>query len=97
MSGMLATVNPCGFVMLPVYISMFLSTNNNNKQKINIPNQIIKSFQLSFALGLGFVSIFGSVGLAISWGMLFIQPILSWLTIIIGFSLVIHYLKICHQ
>ena len=89
MSGMLATVNPCGFVMLPVYISMFLSINNNNKQKTNIPNQILKSFQVSFALGLGFVSIFGSVGLAISWGILFIQPILSWLTIIIGFSLVI--------
>ena len=26
MSGMLATVNPCGFVMLPVYISMLLSS-----------------------------------------------------------------------
>ena len=61
MSGMLATVNPCGFVMLPVYISMFLSINNNNKQKPNIPNQILKSFQVSFALGLGFVSIFGYV------------------------------------
>ncbi|MBI20638.1 MAG: hypothetical protein CL780_00125 [Chloroflexi bacterium] len=89
MSGMIATVNPCGFVMLPVYISMFLSINNEKKQKINITNQILKSFQISFALGLGFVSIFGSVGLAISWGILFIQPLLSWLTIIIGFSLVI--------
>ena len=29
MSGMLATVNPCGFVMLPVYISMFLSILRN--------------------------------------------------------------------
>ena len=29
-SGMLATVNPCGFVMLPVYISMFLSSKEKD-------------------------------------------------------------------
>ena len=87
-SGMLATVNPCGFVMLPVYISMFLSSKDRKGNQSNFVIKFLNVFQISISLGLGFLIIFGSVGLAITGGLLFIQPILSWLSILIGFFLV---------
>ena len=87
-SGMLATVNPCGFVMLPVYISMFLSSKEKDVKKSNFVIKFLNIFQISISLGLGFLIIFGAVGLAITAGLLFIQPILSWLSILIGFFLV---------
>ena len=86
-SGMLATVNPCGFVMLPVYISMFLSSKEKDINKSNFVIKFLNIFQISISLGLGFLIIFGAVGLAITGGLLFIQPILSWLSILIGFFL----------
>tara|TARA_Y100000590_G_scaffold117723_1_gene134601 strand:- start:2082 stop:2744 length:663 start_codon:yes stop_codon:yes gene_type:complete len=85
---MLATVNPCGFVMLPVYISMFLSSKDRKGNQSNFVIKFLNVFQISISLGLGFLIIFGSVGLAITGGLLFIQPILSWLSILIGFFLV---------
>ena len=87
-SGMLATVNPCGFVMLPVYISMFLSSKEKDVKKSNFVIKFLNIFQISISLGLGFLIIFGAVGLAVTGGLLFIQPILSWLSILIGFFLV---------
>ena len=87
-SGMLATVNPCGFVMLPVYISMFLSSKERQVNQSNFVYKLLNIFKISISLGLGFLIIFGAVGLAVTGGLLFIQPILSWLSTLIGFFLV---------
>ena len=85
---MLATVNPCGFVMLPVYISMFLSSKERQVNQSNFVYKLLNIFKISISLGLGFLIIFGAVGLAVTGGLLFIQPILSWLSTLIGFFLV---------
>ena len=87
-SGMLATVNPCGFVMLPVYISMFLSSKERQVNQSNFVYKLLNIFKISISLGLGFLIIFGAVGLAVTGGLLFIQPSLSWLSTLIGFFLV---------
>ena len=46
-SGMLATVNPCGFVMLPVYISMFLSSKERQVNQSNFVYKLLNIFKIS--------------------------------------------------
>ena len=85
-SGMVAAVNPCGFVMLPGYLSLFLL--NNEKKKKTTASQIINSLRISTALGVGFIVVFGITGLIVSTGGIFITSLLPWVNIFLGLCLV---------
>ena len=85
-AGMVATVNPCGFVMLPAYLTMYVSdaeatTNANFRQRL------AKSLYVSAALGLGFVLLFGGVGLAVSGGAKWVSNVFPWIGFGLGFVL----------
>ena len=54
-AGSLAAVNPCGIVMLPVYLALYVrgeDGNNNLSQKLN------SSFKVIISVGLGFIILF---------------------------------------
>ena len=92
-AGMVATVNPCGFVMLPAFLTMYLTDQQgepvsgpagSRRTTLNVARSLIKALYVSAALGAGFVILFGGVGLAISVGARsFFISILPW----VGFSL----------
>ena len=81
-AGMVATVNPCGFVMLPAYLTMYVS-DAEVSANVGFSQRLAKSLYVSAALGLGFVLLFGVVGLAISAGATSLAKVFPW----IGFSL----------
>ena len=86
-AGMVATVNPCGFVMLPAFLTMYLGDQQGD-EKISgsgrgILLSVLKALYVSAALGAGFVLLFGGVGLAISAGARTFIVIFPW----VGFSL----------
>ena len=90
-AGMVATVNPCGFVMLPAFLTMYLSDQQGD-EKIGdsgkrILLSIIKALYISAALGAGFVLLFGGVGLAISAGARTFTTIFPWVGFSLGFAL----------
>ncbi len=88
-AGMVATVNPCGFVMLPAYLGMYVGDGQDvaegGRGKVQVGRQLVKALYVSAALGLGFVVLFGSVGLTVSAGARSVATIFPWISFVLGF------------
>ena len=80
-AGMVATVNPCGFAMLPAYLSFFLGLEGaDDDDRAGIA--------LALAVGgvvtLGFVAVFTLIGAGISHLSLAVDDWFPQLTIVVG-------------
>ena len=64
-AGMVATINPCGFAMLPAYIAYHLGLADESKSALA---RSTYGTAMGLVATLGFVTLFGSVGLIISAG-----------------------------
>jgi cytochrome c-type biogenesis protein len=90
-AGMVATVNPCGFVMLPAFLTMYLTDQqgdaaaDESRNAKTISRSLLKALYVSAALGAGFVLLFGGVGLAISSGARSFIVIFPWVGFFLGF------------
>ena len=62
--GMLAAFNPCGFAMLPTYIGYFIGTGDT-EQPTRV-RAITRGLWVGSILTLGFVAVFGGLGILIS-------------------------------
>ena len=85
-AGMVAAVNPCGFVMLPAYLTIYLrdeSDINDDTSLSGVAKRGTKAVYVSLAMGLGFVALFGSAGLLVSASQELVKEALPW----IGFTL----------
>ena len=83
-TGLVAAFNPCGFAMLPAYLSYFVSLESS--EEANIGRNIFRGLVVGLTLTVGFIVFFGVIGLLtstiVSQGA--IQSRLSWATFIIG-------------
>src|SRR3546814_13264595 len=61
-SGMLATVNPCGFAMLPAYLGFFLGQEGGDR---DVRASVSRSLGVGLSVSAGFLLVFSIVGLAI--------------------------------
>ena len=85
-AGMVAAVNPCGFVMLPAYLTIYLrdeSDVDEDQSLTGVAKRGTKAIYVSLAMGLGFVALFGSAGLLVSASQELVKEALPW----IGFTL----------
>lgn len=85
-AGMVAAVNPCGFVMLPAYLTIYLrdeSDVDEGSSLTGVAKRGTKAIYVSLAMGLGFVALFGSAGLLVSASQELVKEALPW----IGFTL----------
>jgi len=83
-AGMAATVNPCGFALLPAYLAAFVG-----EEPRSAATAVPRALAVSGALTAGFVAVFGLFGLVISPLALSIERYLPWVTIVIGLALVL--------
>jgi cytochrome c biogenesis protein CcdA len=83
-AGMVATVNPCGFVMLPAYLTLYVS-DQDGSVKVNPGRRLSKGLLVSASLGLGFVLLFGTVGVAVSAGAQGLAGVFPWIGFVLGF------------
>jgi cytochrome c biogenesis protein CcdA len=79
---MLGAVNPCGFALLPAYLSVLLVDGPASPGKA-----VRRALRCTLALTLGYVVVFGTFGLVLTplagaW-----QPRLPWLTVVLGLVL----------
>jgi cytochrome c biogenesis protein CcdA len=79
-AGMAATVNPCGFALLPAYLSAFLGMQDRGTRT----DAVLRALGVSAALTLGFVVVFGVFGLVVTPLALSVEQHLPWVTIVIG-------------
>ena len=61
-AGMAATVNPCGFALLPAYLSAFVGLDESS----NRTTAVARGLKVSAVLTAGFVAVFGIFGIVIT-------------------------------
>jgi cytochrome c-type biogenesis protein len=96
-AGMLAAVNPCGFALLPAYLSL-LVLGDGSAEPVEARMQsrsaaVVRALVLTAAMTAGFVAVFGIFGLVISPIASGIQRYLPWVTssVLEGIALFIAY------
>jgi cytochrome c biogenesis protein CcdA len=87
-TGLLAAVNPCGFAMLPAYLSFFLGREAGARDRSSAAT-VGRALVVSTALTLGFLSVFVVLGAIIKAGGDTLYRWASYLTIAIGAALAI--------
>jgi cytochrome c-type biogenesis protein len=86
-AGMAATVNPCGFALLPAYLSAFVGLDDDAPDR-SAASSIIKALKVAAVLTAGFVTVFGLFGAVLTKVFDGIEEYLPWATIVIGIGLV---------
>ncbi|MCH7642923.1 MAG: cytochrome c biogenesis protein CcdA [Chloroflexi bacterium] len=81
--GMVATVNPCGFVMLPAYLGLYIGTDSGD-ESVGLDRRLARAGTVSAAVGLGFILLFGAVGLIITGVTTSIVQYFDWIGLGVG-------------
>jgi cytochrome c-type biogenesis protein len=87
-AGMVVTVNPCGFAMLPAYLSSFLGISGPTKERTPGASAAGRALVVSAAVTAGFLSVFLILGSLVKLGADAVYSVSKWLTIGIGAALV---------
>lgn len=85
--GLVATVNPCGFAMLPAYLSYFLGLEGAEADDARA--SLGRALATGALVTAGFMAVFSVVGLIVSLGVDGIRDALPWVTIAIGVALTV--------
>ncbi|MFQ5829187.1 MAG: cytochrome c biogenesis CcdA family protein [Candidatus Methylomirabilia bacterium] len=88
-AGMVSTVNPCGFAMLPAYLSLYLGVQNEQFYQRSVGFRTLRALFVGVSVSAGFVLLFTAIGIAVSAGGSFLIPAMPWIAMAIGVSLVI--------
>ena len=67
-AGMVASVNPCGFMLLPTYILYHLGTDEKDFYHQTVGQRLLKALYLGAVATAGFVIVFGLTGGIVSAG-----------------------------
>jgi cytochrome c biogenesis protein CcdA len=78
---MVATVNPCGFAMLPAYLGYFLGDRNANTSR--------RIGTVSASVAAGFLAVFTVAGLLVGIGVRVIVGAIPWMALVVGVGLVL--------
>ena len=82
-AGTLAAVNPCGFAMLPAYMVLFAANAG-----VPTPLRALRrATTAALVMTLGFITVFGTVGIVLTPVASSIQRWAPYLTVVIGVTL----------
>jgi cytochrome c-type biogenesis protein len=82
-AGLVAAVNPCGFPMLPAYLSFFIGTDDEVDAGSRVPRALLSGL----AVSVGFLAVFAALGIPINAGVSWIYELMPWFTIVIGIAM----------
>lgn len=88
-AGMVASVNPCGFFLLPSYISYHLGTEETGFDETSVTRCVLKALLLGGVATAGFVVIFAVAGGLISAGGQWLIDVFPYAGAAIGLGMVI--------
>jgi cytochrome c biogenesis protein CcdA len=86
-AGMLGAVNPCGFALLPAYLSVLVAGDSRPAGPRASTAAVGRALRCTAALTAGYVAVFGTFGLALAPIAGWLQPRLPWLTVVLGLTL----------
>ena len=83
-AGMVSTVNPCGFAMLPAYLGMYLGTADSETARANPAVRFKQAFVVGALVTAGVMLLFGTVGVILAAGLTTVRSVIPWLGLGIG-------------
>ena len=83
-AGMVAAFNPCGFAMLPAYLTLVIDPQSGGQLAA-----VGRALAATAAMAVGFLAVFGSFGLLTVSVASTVQRYLPYVTLIIGVGLVV--------
>lgn len=86
-AGMVSAVNPCGFTMLPVYLTLYLGAKDESFRQNSFIWRLLKAIGISLTMIAGFGLLFGVVGVLISAGGDTVMSFAPWLALVVGATL----------
>lgn len=84
-AGMVAALNPCGFAMLPAYLTLVVRGEGQYRSRCAAVGRALAA---TAAMALGFLAVFGVFGLLTVPAATVVQRYLPYATIVIGICLV---------
>ena len=92
-AGLVAIINPCGFAMLPAYVSYYLATGTSapvlrhaGVSRLLVP-RLRRALAVGAAVSAGFVLLFGAVGAVISAGASALADVMPGLRLLVGIGM----------
>ncbi len=83
-AGMVAAFNPCGFAMLPAYLTLVIDPQSGGQLAA-----VGRALAATAAMAVGFLAVFGSFGLLTVSVASTVQRYLPYVTLVIGVGLVV--------
>src|SRR5713226_3024868 len=86
-AGLVATVNPCGFAMLPAYLAYFLGAEHPDEAAApgsGVPRALLVGATVS----AGLLVVFAAAGSLLSAGVRSFIDYVPWMALLIGLGLV---------
>jgi len=88
-AGMVSAVNPCGFAMLPAYLGLFLGHDEGEEEAAtSTRTRLGKALVVGGTVTLGFVALFGLVGLLFGLGSRWLADAFPYVGLATGVALV---------
>ena len=84
-AGMLAALNPCGFALLPAYLTLIVAQGGEDGRAAAVG----RAATMTAAMTAGFVVVFGGFGLVVVPLALSVERFLPYATVVIGVALVL--------
>jgi cytochrome c-type biogenesis protein len=87
-AGMVAAVNPCGFVLLPTYLGVFLG-EADGEGAVDTTGRVRRGLVVGGTLAVGFVVLFVMIGLLVGFVVRSLIAVLPLLGLAVGVGLVV--------
>jgi cytochrome c-type biogenesis protein len=84
-AGTLAALNPCGFALLPVYLSALVLGDDRPSRRVAVARALVSAALIT----TGFVAVFAVFGLALAPVADVVQRRLPWFTLVLGLALLL--------
>jgi cytochrome c biogenesis protein CcdA len=87
-AGMVASVNPCGFFMLPSYLSYHLGTEESGFYESPALVRLLRALLLGGTATIGFVVVFAAVGAIVATGGYWLVKVFPYAGVAIGAAMI---------
>ena len=84
-AGLVATVNPCGFAMLPAYLSYFMGLEEDQQSR---SRAMRSALTVGAVVSAGFLVVFGLAGILITAGFRFVIGAIPWFAVVVGVGVI---------
>ncbi|MBN1642780.1 MAG: cytochrome c biogenesis protein CcdA [Anaerolineae bacterium] len=83
-AGMVASVNPCGFLLLPTYILYHLRTGDPQAGERSASERVLKALAMGLVATAGFVTVFALAGSVVAIGGRWLNAVFPYGRVLVG-------------